>query len=352
MEAVVAEFLTQRGYSRLQSSMPQVNVFFRVADNLAMAILVIDGRQFIVDVPTYQQLKNQIGRMFEAKGYANISVFSLFLTQNLANVQEIARNDEFFWAIDLRGRRLCIFDNGMCDFDGLREGLAEAINVAADRKVGYQTVGQWIINHTLRNPAPVTVCIILLNILVFLAVIMYGSVSNLEYMVSVGALYAPYVFEKSQFYRLFTCMFLHFGAEHLGANMLSLAVFGSRVEKLIGHGKYLLLYILSGLSASMVSIGAGVLLHNTSVSAGASGAIFGVIGAMFVILIRNRGRLGNMTVGRAGFLIAYSVFSGFMAHGIDNAAHIGGLIMGLLLGFILYKKPEGEKREEQTSDNI
>lgn len=352
LEAIVSEYLSQHGYSALRSAMPQVEVFFRVEGNLAMAILMIDGRQFILDVPSYQNMKDQVGRMFEAKGYTNVCVFTIFLTPNITNVHEIARNDSFFWAIDLGRKRLCIFDNGMRDFDGLRDGLADAINMAASRPVGDKTVGQWIIDHTVRNPAPATVCLILLNIIAFIAVTAFGSSTDLDYMISIGALYAPAVFDKAQFYRLFTCMFLHFGVEHLGANMFALALFGSRVERIMGSGRYLLLYILSGLAASMMSLGTGVFLHSTNASVGASGAVFGIIGALFAILIRNRGRLGSMTAGRAAFLITYSIFSGFMAKGIDNAAHIGGLLMGLILGFILYRVPKRTKPKNEQTENM
>ncbi len=350
MEAAVSKYLVQRGYSHLRSAMSQVNVFFRVDNDLAMAILLIDGRQFVIDVPTYHGMKSQIGQMFEAKGYANICVFSIFMTSNLANVQRIAGSDEFFWAIDLNARRLCIFENGMRDFDDLRDGLSEVVGTASSRQNDDQTVGQWIIDHTIRNPAPVTVSLILLNVLAFIAIAMFGSFQDSEYMVDVGAMYAPWFFDKHQYYRLLTSMFIHFGFEHIAANMFALAIFGSRVERLMGHVRYLVLYILSGLAAGMLSIGVGVFLHTTHVSAGASGAIFGVIGALFIILIRNKGRLGDMTAGRAAFLICYSVFSGFAAEGVDNAAHIGGLLMGLLLGFILYKKSGNRKVNKENAE--
>ena len=81
------------------------------------------------------------------------------------------------------------------------------------------------------------------------------------------------------------------------------------------------------------------------VSAGASGAVFGIIGALFAIVIKNRGKYAELTGGRAILLVLYSVFSGFSGEGIDNAAHIGGLAAGLIIGFILYRIQENPEEE-------
>jgi len=154
-----------------------------------------------------------------------------------------------------------------------------------------------------------------------------------------------------EWYRLITAVFLHFNMEHLAANMLALWVFGERVETALGKGRFLLLYFISAVVGNAVSLAVTFFSGANVVSAGASGAVFGIIGALFSIVIRNRGKYTDLTGGRAVFLVLYSIFSGFAGEGIDNAAHIGGLIAGLLLGFILYRSREdGEEISQERKE--
>ena len=93
---------------------------------------------------------------------------------------------------------------------------------------------------------PVTAGLILLNILVFLIVEFTGSSQNTMHMLDCGAAFTPMIIQGGEYYRLFTCMFLHFGIEHLLNNMLVLFVLGSRLEQVIGKIKFLLIYLIGG----------------------------------------------------------------------------------------------------------
>ena len=109
--------------------------------------------------------------------------------------------------------------------------------------------------------------------------------------------------------------------------------------------EFLFLYLFSGLFASFVSFVTSFYTSSGVVSAGASGAIFGLIGCLFAIVIKNRGRFRDLTTGRIAFLVIYSLYSGFTGGGVDNAAHIGGLIMGLIIGAIVYRPNKAERGE-------
>ncbi|MCR4891619.1 MAG: rhomboid family intramembrane serine protease [Lachnospiraceae bacterium] len=342
MKQRIIDYLNSRGYSVLPSSVEEINILFRINGDLVMSVLMVDCRKAAMDVSYYRALKNQVGRLFEDKGYSQIRVFTFFLANSMMSARELAVSDALSWVVEVPTGRLCIFENQMADYDGLRFGLEQVLQepgqVTADRR----TVGNWFGDFFLRNPAPMTLTLMLINILVFVVVSIFGSTDNVAYMIERGALYEPYVLGYGQYYRLISCMFLHFGIEHLGANMLSLWVFGERVECALGRKKYLFLYLVSGLMASTTSLAFSYFTKTPVVSAGASGAIFGVIGALFAIVMKNRGRFQDLTASRAAFLVGYSVFVGFMGDGIDNAAHIGGLLMGLFLGLTLYqtRKPD------------
>ena len=131
---------------------------------------------------------------------------------------------------------------------------------------------------------PVTALFILLNILIFLAVDFTGGSENTVHMIECGAAYPPLILENGEIYRLFTCMFLHFGISHLANNMLVLFVLGQRLEPVVGKIKFILIYLLGGLGGNVISLLADVKKNEYAVSAGASGAVFAVMGAMIMWL--------------------------------------------------------------------
>lgn len=183
---------------------------------------------------------------------------------------------------------------------------------------------------------PVTAGLILLNILVFLAVEFTGSSQNTMHMLDCGAAYTPMIVQGGEYYRLFTCMFLHFGIEHLLNNMLVLFVLGSRLERVIGKIKFLLIYLLGGVLGNIISLYLELHAQNFAVSAGASGAVFAVMGAMIYIVIRNKGWLGDLSMRQILIMAAFALYFGFASTGVDNTAHVAGMISGFLLAVLLY----------------
>ena len=133
-------------------------------------------------------------------------------------------------------------------------------------------------------------------------------------------------------------MFLHFGIIHVGMNMFVLWQGGPLVERLFGNFAFFVIYIFSGLIGSFVSLYA----HPMSVAAGASGAVFGVYGALLGFLVVQRGTvppaLLQSLFKAAGMFVVYNIIFGVAASGIDMYAHGGGLIGGLLLGMLLSRK--------------
>ena len=162
---------------------------------------------------------------------------------------------------------------------------------------------------------PVTAGLILLNILVFLIVEFTGSSQNTMHMLDCGAAFTPMIIQGGEYYRLFTCMFLHFGIEHLLNNMLVLFVLGSRLEQVIGKIKFLLIYLIGGVLGNVISLLIELRTQDFAVSAGASGAVFAVMGAMIYIVIRNKGWLGDLSMRQILVMAAFSLYFGFASTG-------------------------------------
>ena len=128
-------------------------------------------------------------------------------------------------------------------------------------------------------------------------------------------------------------------------NMLILICAGIILEGALGHVKYLLLYLIAGIGGSTLSYLQMLHSGDYAVAAGASGAIFGIIGALLWIVILHKGRYETLTGKGLLFMIVISLYYGISSGGVDNWGHIGGLIMGFLMGILLYRKKinSGEK---------
>lgn len=186
--------------------------------------------------------------------------------------------------------------------------------------------------------APCTVALIAVNVIVFLFLSFRGMTEDGMFLLEHGAMYVPYMIEKGEYYRIFTSMFLHFGFDHLLNNMVILAAIGWNLEYEIGQLKFVILYLFSGLGGNLLSAYWDIRVGDYAISAGASGAIFGVIGALLYVAIRNRGRIGDISGKGLVFMIILSLYYGYSSGGVDNMAHIGGLIAGFLLSVLLYRK--------------
>ena len=186
-----------------------------------------------------------------------------------------------------------------------------------------------------QKKAVCTIGIAVANIIVFLLLSFGGRMEDGMYMLEHGAMYVPFVVEYKEYYRLFTCMFLHFGFSHLMNNMLTLVVIGWNVEMFVGKIRFLVIYFLSGLGGNLLSMAVDIRKQDYSVSAGASGAIFGLTGAMLCLAILNHGRAGNITKQGMIVMIFISLYTGFTSGGVDNFAHIGGLLTGCLVTTLL-----------------
>ena len=138
-------------------------------------------------------------------------------------------------------------------------------------------------------------------------------------------------------------MFLHFGYDHLFNNMVVLVAMGWNLELEIGKIKFLIVYFVSGLAGNILSAWWDILTGSMAVSAGASGAIFGIIGALLYVAIRNRGRIGEISGKGLVFMVVLTLYYGFTSGGVDNMAHIGGLAAGFLIGVLLYRKRKDKR---------
>ena len=185
----------------------------------------------------------------------------------------------------------------------------------------------------MRRVPPVTLATLALLAAIFVSEVRLGALTSKESIIAMGALARDRV-AAGEYWRLLTAPWLHGGTEHLVGNGIALYILGMVCETAFGRAQLVVLYVLSGLAGSLVSV-----LVSAGPSLGASGAIFGLQGAAIVLLRRERERL-LVRDRRVGFVLLiwaiYSIASGLTDPFIDNGAHIGGALGGALIATRLH----------------
>ncbi len=185
--------------------------------------------------------------------------------------------------------------------------------------------------------APATVTILAIIAAVFAYEVFAGALDNEFALARLGAI-TPDLLVRGEYWRLLSAMFLHANWWHVGANGWALYQLGTLYETLFGTRRFVLTYFASGICASIASV-----LFSHTIAVGASGAVFGILGAFIFSLLRSpqyrHQRWTRSLVSQMMFWILVNIVIGFSVTFIDNAAHLGGLVIGLLLGFLPHRVP-------------
>lgn len=213
---------------------------------------------------------------------------------------------------------------------------------------------QWQEQLTALAPK-VWVCwaLIATNVLVWLATAAMGvgwMTGDAEKLYAFGGNTASAV-QAGEWWRLLSATFLHADAMHLIFNMIGLYVVGTLVERIFGRSSFLLIYLSCGLAGSVASLYFGA---QTTVSVGASGAVFGIAGALLAVVYQHRQSLPRLfnrqILGGMAIFVGYSLLMGFSKAGVDNAAHVAGLATGALVGLLLPPRFDAEHHASAVMD--
>ncbi|MDE7199920.1 MAG: rhomboid family intramembrane serine protease [Lachnospiraceae bacterium] len=343
LERLETLFLDQ-GYDKIPSNLPEFHFYCRREAQGINVLYVIDYRQGLyISTDQYAHMKEKISEFFHMRGDSEIHVMTLILCADIDKARKICENDSFCWIIDVQAYRLMIHETQAADFYGWKNLLEEYLfSLTRERQETMEAGGTSKKTKDLRALSWANVILVAINVIVFLICTFTGDL-----LYNKGAFSVAELLQSGQFYRLFTSMFLHWNVEHLFSNMIILYYVGAIVERELGTLPYLVLYLLSGLAGNLFSMGYEILVNLYGSSAGASGAVFGVEGALLFLVMTHRGRLESMTVGRVAFAVAFSLYCGFTSAGVNNAAHVGGVLMGFTAAAVIV----GCKRLRRLSGN-
>ena len=313
-----------------------MHIWVRESDTKIRAVYALEeslpGQKEVPLQENLDRMKAVTQRLMLLKGKP-VQDLMLLVKQDMPDEEtvEILTSSPQIWYTDLRDGRVFLYEAQTDRFGEIRADDVE--DLIRTYKSAKQKQNR---NELVRTFTPVNTSLVLINIFVFLLE-WFLTASGVG--LSLDALFAMNyhaIAENGEYYRLFTAMFLHFGVYHLSQNMLILLVIGSRMERILGRFRYLVLYLLSGLGASLASLYFTLAPNPGTVAAGASGAIFGVMGSMLAVVISeliSKRKRRTQEIGMIGiiFMIGAALSYGFTSTGVDNAAHLGGLVCGFIL---------------------
>lgn len=179
----------------------------------------------------------------------------------------------------------------------------------------------------------VTFVFLTIMIIYFIFISLNGGTTNVEALIKYGAFVPPFIVEYKEYYRFVTSIFIHIGIMHIFFNGYALYILGPQMERLMGTKKYILFFLLTGIAGNLATF----FFNFVSISAGASGSLFGLFGALLYLTHRHKEMItseGRKSILR---LLLINLILTFAVQSISTTAHIGGLVVGYLLSYRFIK---------------
>lgn len=183
------------------------------------------------------------------------------------------------------------------------------------------------------NRSKVTFTFLAIMVVYFIFMSLNGGTTDIETLIRYGAMFPPFVAEYNEYYRFITSIFIHIGIMHMFFNGYALYVFGPQIERLMGPKKYLIFFLLTGIGGNLATY----VFNFVSVSAGASGSLFGLFGAFLYLVVRHPNMVTPQGKRSILQLLGINLLLTFAVPSISITAHLGGLIIGFLLSFIFIR---------------
>ncbi len=339
--------------SRFSAMFKQIGSVFNFIYIIRLGALKSDISPIIESFKTNSRLtseryniRNAVSVFIFIGNKENITNEVLFICEK----DDFSANNEFMnikWIVDEESQKLIIkgsqpnkiygiekaikksFESGSAEFDNLSQALK---NNNENKK-----------SYIKSEKITLTLSLILINIIIFFIMELYGGSENIYNLIKFGAIVPELIINKKEYFRLLSAMFIHIGLIHLTSNCFSLLILGIRVERYYGKIPYLIIYIFSGLICSLFST-----FLTSTVSAGASGAVFGLNASVLSYTFFKKKSMAGIDLYMIAIMIILGFGVGFMSPNIDNFGHIGGFIGGLISSS-LYLFIE-RKRGKQNAD--
>ncbi|MCR5310275.1 MAG: rhomboid family intramembrane serine protease [Lachnospiraceae bacterium] len=317
-------------------------VFADFMERLVNVVVVVDAEKYRAEM--MEAFKRRLVPALEAQNHSAhfmiilcVNVNSPHYIEQYTVAKQVCNDNSFAWIYEESEDKLIVFETQAEEFYGLRKLLEadvedydagggsekEAPGLKKDLSFGERAAS------VFAAIPKATALIVLFNLLVFLVCTFTG-----ELLYNIGEVGLSLVGTPDQWYRVITSMFLHSGMSHLFNNMLLLWFAGEITERAMGSLHYTFLYFVSGICGCLLTFVSEIISGKSVVMIGASGAVFGVLGALLALVIFKRVKGATMKVPRIAVVLILSIYAGFTETNVANWAHIGGLAAGFIFGMI------------------
>ena len=329
--------LSKNGFFSLTSSVSDISAVVKFESNLLNILQIIDYKKDLyLDNAQYEEIKGSLRSAFKDKGVSEIHILSLILADDLDKASALGAGDAFCWLIDKKTFELIIDEDKQPDFYGMKSLIEDFLVKWKENPEQFDRIEEEIpipsrkqkVKEYFKHAPYVTLGIIILNL-----ILCFGCIMNPALFYGNGSTSLAYM-EKGQWYRLITSVFLHGSLDHYFSNMLLLYFMGDMLERRVGWARYLFVYLASGVVGNLVSCLHEYITGSYYISFGASGAVFGIIGMLFYMVLQRKENI-RISVPSMIFMVGYCIYSSFVGEQINVAAHLGGLLGGMIFMFVL-----------------
>ena len=349
INSLIGEF-KQSNYTELDVNDYYSAIFYQVRDEgiYVVSLFECDNNkgglaEDIIEV--YNNRLSQVKWNFINNGYRNINVLHVILSEDISLAKRFIKDSDTYWIVNTSTNQLVIFENQKPEFLNVKESIERVLSLNDHKYVKKPKENQVSKLITSVSPIAVTCLILLVNTVIFIIMDWSFDWKLYNAYIEQGGISYDAIVKDHQYYRFLTHMFIHADMDHLFGNMMVLFFIGTIVEKKLGRFRYIILYFFGGLVAAVTSLGYNGIGEGSTLSIGASGAIFAVVGAMVAIVIFNKREFEEIGIQRLLFFVVITIINGLNSQGIDNAAHVGGLLAGLVLGQVLYLGARNKKQQ-------
>lgn len=352
MKEKIGNFLQYIGYISAVTSLPEFSVYFLPGNGNVEVVMTVDyQKEIYLTEEVYNGIREKFMQSFEEKGFSTVHLLTLVFCKDLERMESVFGEDKFCWYLNTENSRLVIPMEHVEDFYGLKGKVEDFLCFPEKYNLDKQE-SEWTDVKAQKRKRPlkelsfINTTIIIINVLLFILCAFTGDL-----LYNKGAFSILLIQETKEYYRFVFAIFLHADIYHLFSNMIMLYFLGNVLERKIGHIKYGLLYFISAMGGNLLSSVYEMYIDEMFTSVGASGAIFGVVGAVLLQILTEGGKWENISLSRMLLMVIYLLYSGFMAQNVNNAGHIGGFVTGFFIMGLICLINKLRKKKEVLHEN-
>ncbi len=337
MNYQIRTILEKHGYTQIALNISGLYFHLCEQDDTHYAVVTID--ETAGGIFTREQLlhiSKQLRDLLRQREIRKTVFLYLLVTASDTSAHTLFSENDCYWVIDSLSGRLLVFENWDPFYHPLRRALEQLMQESGtpSDSQGRNSVKQ---TSVFGHITSCTTLLVLVNVLIFFLTDWSELILDSYRLIDRGAAYWKAVVYDHEYYRILTAMFLHNDLDHVFNNMLSLFFIGTYIEQQTGRLRFLIIYFSSGILAGCTSMVYNMLQSADVSSVGASGAVFGLMGALLILVLAQNKANQQINPRRLLLIIFISLYSGFTSQNTDNAAHIGGFLAGIFITALLYR---------------